>query len=56
MTSAPGKRPERSGALVGRAALIASVVGQRGWADWAKVPVGFTSFPGEIFPGPAQLG
>ena len=21
-----------------------------------KVPVGFTSFPGEIFPGPAQLG
>src|SRR5690348_4822778 len=36
MSSARGKRGERSGELVGRAALIASVGGQRGWADWAN--------------------
>ena len=36
MRSAPGRRGEHGGELVGRAALIASVGGQRGWADWAN--------------------
>src|SRR5262249_36655764 len=36
MRPAPGKRGKRGGELVGRAALIASVGGQRGWADWAN--------------------
>src|SRR5215468_11634666 len=36
MRPASGKREERSGEAVGRAALIASVGGQRGWADWAN--------------------
>jgi glycerol uptake facilitator-like aquaporin len=35
MKSLPDKREQRSADPVGRAALIASVGGQRGWADWA---------------------
>ena len=36
MTPAGSKRKERGVEPVGRAALIASVGGQRGWADWAN--------------------
>ncbi len=36
MRPSPGVREMRGGELVGRAALIASVGGQRGWADWAN--------------------
>src|SRR5215467_7313287 len=36
MTAPTGRRQDRRPELVGRAALIASVGGQRGWADWAN--------------------
>jgi glycerol uptake facilitator-like aquaporin len=36
MTSPTGKQQDRGPGPVGRAALIASVGGQRGWADWAN--------------------
>ena len=36
MHSPREKQEERSSAPYGRAALIASVGGQRGWADWAN--------------------
>ena len=36
MKSAPGQREETRAELTGRAALIASVGGQRGWADWTN--------------------
>ena len=36
MTSPPDQRDGRGPEPVGRAALIASVGGQRGWADWAN--------------------
>ncbi len=36
MTSPTGGREKRRSEPVGRAALIASVGGQRGWADWAN--------------------
>ena len=36
MTSPTGKQQARSPEPVGRAALIASIGGQRGWADWAN--------------------
>jgi hypothetical protein len=40
MTSPTGSRGMRSAEPVGRAALIASVGGQRGWADWANPTTG----------------
>src|SRR2546426_11789424 len=36
MPSPTGKQQARSPEPVGRAALIASIGGQRGWADWAN--------------------
>src|SRR5712691_4143986 len=36
MTSPTGKQQDRGPGPVGRAALIASIGGQRGWADWAN--------------------
>src|SRR6516225_5051067 len=36
MTAPNGKREARRAEPVGRAALIVSVGGQRGWADWAN--------------------
>src|SRR5258705_13481674 len=36
MTSPTRKQQDRGPGPVGRAALIASVGGQRGWADWAN--------------------
>ena len=41
MEAPNGKREARGSEPVGRAALIASVGGQRGWADWANPGTGY---------------